>query len=1049
MGALGLALVLLLASSPAFAQVKAFPQAEGFGATSQGGRGGDVYHVTNLNDSGSGSLRYGIQNAPSGGRTIVFDVGGWIHLNSELGVTRDKITIAGQTAPGGIGVRNAEFSIGGDDIVVRHMRFRPGKGAGRVDAAGANNQSNRVIYDHISAGFSYDESLPVAGTNYTLQYSSVSFGMEDHSAGSLIQDNGGAAGNLTFHHNVYAHNETRNPKARANLVDWLDNVVYDYHNGFIAGQSENSVSPHWRANFDGNTYISDGRPMMTGGRDFNFDLYYAENALDRDGDSSDDPITYSRAEAMADQSIVSSAYNWYTTPFDAPDVWQSGSPASAYTRTLAEFGATPWARDEVDQLVHDNIVNRTGSRVSHENQLPVSNNGYPTLGGLPTPTDSDQDGIPNDWEEKHGTDPNQASNNNDFDLDGYTDLEEYLNDLAAFAAVGPVEFSGVGRYADSKRWTNRWEPSRVDDVGVNDGAAFIDAVGQKAGTLRVGDRSDAKLYVTSGWLEVTDDLVVGGTATGRVRQYGGELRVLDGAVTIENGKYELHGGTLSTPLLVVEDDGQFLFTGGTLSADQINADLQIAGGTLHTADGGASTTTIQGDLNIMSGGLAIDLAGIGLSDSYGVSGAVELGGHLEVELVGGFEITGSASWEILSAVSLVGDFDSITPGFSTETIGNSLWLVANGSAASGVNVPEPATVWIVALALIAVPVVRRCRMFGVAIVLVAACASLSNASAAVITAGDLVVDLRARDLDSAATTWTNLATSGASVGNFGTVGGGSLNVASAAGVPKALYVPLDIGDAVISQSQTPSSIEGNNTRSVEAWVYLSSTSGSATAVSWGESGNDQLSSFRYTSQSNGMFSGWNNDGGWSSGSVNTGSWKHLAWTYDGDLVRGYIDGRLNSTFDTVDANSSGSDLDTTHRLITVGGARDGVTDPWSGYIADVRVHTGVLTTGEVLNNFQQGIYVGATDVQGDYNNDGVVSLADYAVWRNSLGGTTLANEEVSPGIVDIADYFFWVERVGATTPEISSALSAAQRVPEPTAVCTALLGCIAGLFYRR
>jgi hypothetical protein len=343
-GALG----TLLLAAPASAQIKSFPQAEGFGAGALGGRGGDVYHVTNLTDAGVGSLRYGVENAPAAGRTIVFDVGGWIVLTDKLGVTKNRITIAGQTAPGGIGVRDDQFSVGGDDVIVRHMRFRPGRAAtsvGSTDSINTNENAQRVIYDHISAEFSTDGGFDCQADDLTLQYSSVSFGILTHSTGGLIEKNGGATGALSFHHNMFAHNETRNPKARSEIIDWRDNVVYNYHDGFIAGSSTNGVDPHWRANFDGNTYISNvgsqpngnsgGRPLMTGGRTVNYDLWYGVNALDRDSDTTHDPIVYDRAQAMSNDDVVVSQYNWFAASFAAPDVWQSGSPAAAYTRVLA------------------------------------------------------------------------------------------------------------------------------------------------------------------------------------------------------------------------------------------------------------------------------------------------------------------------------------------------------------------------------------------------------------------------------------------------------------------------------------------------------------------------------------------------------------------------------------------------------------------------------------------------------------------------------------------------------------------------------------------
>jgi hypothetical protein len=680
------ATALLLLTAPARAQIKSFPQAEGYGAAALGGRGGDVYHVTNLTDVGVGSLRYGVENAPSGGRTIVFDVGGWINLTTKLGVTKNRITIAGQTAPGGVGVRGAGFSVGGDDVVVRHMRFRPGKGAGSdSDSVNTNENAQRVIYDHISAEFSTDGGFDLQAGNVTLQYSSVSFGLLTHSTGGLIQSpTGGAAGLLSFHHNMFAHNQTRNPKARAELIDWRDNVVYNYHNGFLAGETDGDVNPNWRANFDGNTYISNsggnssggGRPMMTGGRTQNYDLWYGVNALDRDSDSTDDPIVYTRAQAQSNQSVVSSAYNWFDQPFAAADVWQSGSPAAAYTRVLAEFGATPWSRDAVNQLIHDQVLSRTGVRIERESDLPIANAGYPDLNpnDFAAPLDSDGDGIPNAWEERHGLPTNAASNNGDFDNDGYTNLEEYLNDLAAFAAPGPIEFDGSGRYADWSNWTRRWEPSRRDRVHINSGTATVDAMGQRAGTLQVGasDGGPALLAVSSGRLEVAGSLIVFGG--GVVNQTGGDLIVDSTDVTIA-GDYFLSGGKLSTPILSKSHAGEFQFTGGALSASYVNFDLVNHGGVLSPATA-LGQLHVNGDLTLDGGVLKVEI-GSDLVDQFDylrVEGVVQLSGTLRVELIdlgaGGYNPQLGDQFPIIAAQEgIMGAFASfdlpeLSPGLS-------------------------------------------------------------------------------------------------------------------------------------------------------------------------------------------------------------------------------------------------------------------------------------------------------------------------------------------------------------------------------------------------
>jgi len=679
----------------AVAQIKAFPQAEGFGAEARGGRGGDVYHVINLNNSGVGSLRYGIENAPASGRTIVFDVGGWINITSKLGVDTHirNLTIAGQTAPGGIGVRGSQFSVGGDDVIVRHMRFRPGKGAGSDnDSINTNSNAERVIYDHVSAEFSTDGGFDNQATDVTLQFSSVSYGLQSHSTGSLLEN----PHRLSMHHNLYAHNNTRNPKHRVwETLDWINNVIYNWDTRAIEMQGTSDPSYQWTANIDGNYFIAGPNhgnvAPLSGGSTQNYETWLGTNAYDRDQDSVHNGQDYSWGDR--DIFVLTSALTrWKNitsdpTPFPVADeVWKDDSTQAAYERVLSEFGATPWVRDEVDQVLHDSVVNRTGNIISHENQLVplgVSNGGFGTLGGVSAPPDRDRDGMPDEWEAKYT--PNLVtvtSNNNDFDNDGYSDLEEYLNDLAAFKATGPLEFNdaGSGRYANWQNWTRRWEPSRVDDVHINAGAATVDAVGQKAGTIRVGADvgSDGTLAITNGWLEVTDDLVVGPGGTGSVNQTGGEVRVLQGGVDIVDGSYHLGGGTLSTPLLTKSAAAAFEFSGGVLHADQVDFGLVNAGGMLAPGQS-VGQTHVAGDLGLVAGILQIELASADDADVVTVDGQLTLGGQLEVVLLDGFSPT-SGSWTIMSAQSILGEFDGITSGFSIQRQGNVIRLLVGDAS---------------------------------------------------------------------------------------------------------------------------------------------------------------------------------------------------------------------------------------------------------------------------------------------------------------------------------------------------------------------------------
>jgi hypothetical protein len=243
--------------------------------------------------------------------------------------------------------------------------------------------------------------------------------------------------------------------------------------------------------------------------------------------------------------------------------------------------------------------------------------------------------MPDAWETSHGLPTNIASNNGDYDADGYTNLEEYLNDLAAFKAIGPLEFDGSGRYADSSNWTRNWEPSRVDDVLIDTGTATIDAIGQRAGTLGVGvtPGSNGMLNVASGWIEITNDLAVGASGAGVVNHSGGDVTVLNGEVTV-NGTYNMSGGALNTPLLSRGAQGQFNLTGGRLNADVVDLDLINNGGVIAPGDS-PGMTHITGDLTLSSGVLEIEIGGTapGQYDQLGVDGLTTLGGTLKVELV--------------------------------------------------------------------------------------------------------------------------------------------------------------------------------------------------------------------------------------------------------------------------------------------------------------------------------------------------------------------------------------------------------------------------------
>ena len=227
-------------------QTLAFPEAEGFGRFAQGGRGGQVIEVTNLNDSGTGSLRAAVE--ASGARTVIFRVGGTIEItsdNNRLRVMNPYLTIAGQTAPGdGILIRGGMLDVQTHDVIVRHLRIRPGPVAA-IDAAqvfAVQGEIHDVIFDHVSMSWSTDEAFSVFSSladvhNVTLQWSILSESLDCsthpegcHSKGLLV-----GASNLSevsIHHNLLSHHQDRNPLLSSGNVDFVNIIIYNW--GFDA-----------------------------------------------------------------------------------------------------------------------------------------------------------------------------------------------------------------------------------------------------------------------------------------------------------------------------------------------------------------------------------------------------------------------------------------------------------------------------------------------------------------------------------------------------------------------------------------------------------------------------------------------------------------------------------------------------------------------------------------------------------------------------------------------------------------------------------------------
>ncbi len=440
--------------------IPAFPGAEGAGAFATGGRGGQIVYVTSLEDDKSieGSLRWAVgQRSP---KIIQFKVAGIIDLKAPLKISKGDVTIAGQSAPGdGICIKGYPFIIGADNVVIRYLRFRMGDENKVQDDALKANKVNNVIIDHCSMSWSTDECASFYDNeNFTLQWCLIAESLRNsvHKKGS--HGYGGIWGGqtVTFHHNLLAHHDSRNPRfcgSRYSNQPELEKV--DFRNNVIYNWGQNSAYAGEGGTYDlVNNYYKPGPATLAKKGKVRYRIL-APN--DKAGKNTEDRVWgrfYVSGNFMFGHEDVTknNSLGVHPDPTDSASVIPGDLLAKtefkmpfvttqkaedAYNDVL-KFAGASFKRDVVDTRIVNEVKNGTftfkGSNGSDNGIIDSQSD----VGGWPEYKcnskdilkDSDEDGMPDVWEEKHKLNKNNKEDGYAFTLDkNYTNVEIYLNEL--------------------------------------------------------------------------------------------------------------------------------------------------------------------------------------------------------------------------------------------------------------------------------------------------------------------------------------------------------------------------------------------------------------------------------------------------------------------------------------------------------------------------------------------------------------------------------------------------------------------------------------------
>ena len=488
---------LVISFSVIKAQLLAFPTAEGAGKFVTGGRGTitsapTVLIVTSLIDNSTaantpGTFRYACTKSGFVQRIIVFRITGTIHLYAPLTLNRANTTIAGQTAPGeGICIADHPVKVSANNIIIRYMRFRLGD---KNQAATLGNDDaldgvgvQKVIIDHCSISWSNDEACTFYnGDNITLQWNVISepldYSFHDEGAGIQNHSYGGIWGgkHATFHHNLIAHCKGRMPRfdglrsSTADTGDFRNNVVYnwgDYNTNGGEGGTYNVVNNYYK-------YGPNTPNTSTGGVN-------RRNMLINPGEQASPAIPYGTYFLMGnycDNSATITNQNWrgaafsggvladstnskVNSPFNCINI-NMQSAIDAYTSVLATAGCSLPNRDTMDARIIKDVKNRTGKIIDVQGGFvrgtpySVSQIAWPTLATGFVQLDTDNDGMPDAWENARGLNAASAADINGYiATSGYNNIENYING-DTIVAVGKIGQCVTAKNIDAQN-TMQW-----------------------------------------------------------------------------------------------------------------------------------------------------------------------------------------------------------------------------------------------------------------------------------------------------------------------------------------------------------------------------------------------------------------------------------------------------------------------------------------------------------------------------------------------------------------------------------------------------------------